>query len=185
MKHVNYVLSGFGYEKGVSEYLNACAGAFMNSNKVDLKLIIIAIAGVLRMFLHDFVGFDVPVFFAFIFLIIAEVYTGIKVSVKVNKERVKSRPIGRMILKIGTYLVVLLIANVFAKSITAPDVLGISLNPFTWLYYAVFTGIVLQLFISWFENLGCLGYKETKTLAGFILRKFNNWFEFDGSKKNN
>ena len=183
MKHFKYILNGFGYES-TRDYLNACAGSFINSNKVELKLFFIAIASFIRLFMHNYIGIDVPVFFAFVFLISAEFYTGIKVSVKIEKKKIKSRPIGRMLLKIGTYVMILGIINVFAKSIVVPEVFGIPLNPFSLLWYAVFVGIIVQLIISWFENLGCLGYKETKTLAGFILRKYNKWFEFDGSKNN-
>ncbi len=184
MTHLKYILKGFGFENS-ADYKHSVYGLIFSGDNADLKLMLIALAGSVRFFIKASVGFDLPVFCAFVFLVIAEFYSGVKVSRKVNKQKFKSRPVGRMIVKIGTYLLILSVLQIFASGINAPDIMGVNMNPFTWLYYVVFIGIVFQLLISWFENLGCLGYKETRTLAGFILRKFNKWFEFDGSKFNN
>ncbi|MBD3748503.1 MAG: phage holin family protein [Sphingobacteriales bacterium] len=138
----------------------------------------------LRVFIFTYTGLDIAVIVAFLFLIIAEFQTGLKVSIKVKGEKFKSRKFGRMILKIGTYIAIVVVLHTFSKGMEVPNVLGFDINPFLWLYYMVFTAIVFQLFISWMENLGCLGYKETQSIAGFVLRKFNKWFEFDGKKDN-
>lgn len=183
MKHINYILNGFGYEN-TSDFRRSLYGLCLSGDKWEWKLILISIAGAFRMILDDFLGFDIPVFWAFVFLVCAEVYTGVKVSRKIKGQKFKSRRFGRMILKLGVYLFIVGILNVFAKSIDAPDIMGVSLNPFLWLYYAVFIGIVFQLVASYMENLGALGYKESKSIAGFVLRKLNTWFEFDGSKEN-
>ena len=63
-----------------------------------------------------------------------------------------------------------------------PIVLGLEINPFEWLYYVFFTGVIFQLIISYLENLASLGYNEAKGIIGIILRKYNKWFEFDGTK---
>lgn len=180
---MKYFLNGFGYEN-TGDYMRTMCGIYLQGNGLDWKLLIVAAIGTLRFILVNYVGFDIPVFIAFVLLIVAEFWTGVKVARTVKNEKFQSRKFGRMIFKIGTYVIIVAVLNVFAKSIDAPDIMGISLNPFTWLYFTVFTAIVFQLLISWLENLGMLGYKESKTIAGFILRKFNKWFEFDGSKNN-
>jgi hypothetical protein len=147
-------------------------------------IILSASLATLRVSIFSYTGLDVVVIAAFVFLIIAEFQTGIRVSMSIKMERFKSRKFGRMILKIGTYISIVVVLHTFSKRMEVPNVLGFDINPFLWLYYMVFTAIVFQLFISWMENLGCLGYKETKSIAGFVLRKFNKWFEFDGKKDN-
>ena len=87
-----------------------------------------------------------------------------------------------MILKIGVYVGILFMLFTFANKTKTIDFIGFDVNPLGWLYYAVFVGITFQLVISYFENLGNLGYKEAKGLAGIVLRRFNKWFEFDGEK---
>lgn len=173
MDKLNYLLRGFGF-KNISDYLSSLFR--FDSLKVWLSFLL---GGVL-----EYTGLDSVVLLAFVGLIVAEFQTGIKVSMQVNGERFKSRKFGRMILKIGTYILIVSVLHSFSTRMHIPKFLGFDVNPFLWLYYSVFIAIVFQLFISWMENLGCLGYKETKTIAGFILRKFNKWFEFDGTKNN-
>lgn len=180
---IGYLIDGFGY-KGWGDFKRTIGGSYFNGDHTKIKVLITALLGFLRMVLNDYVGLDTPVFFAFVFLVYAEFYTGVKVARKVRNEKFKSRKMGRMFLKIGVYISMLAIIHAFAVSIKVPELMGIPLNPFVWLYYTVFIAVVFQLFISWMENLGSLGYKETKGLAGFILRKLNKWFEVDGSKNN-
>jgi uncharacterized protein YggT (Ycf19 family) len=182
MKVINYILNGFGYEDTV-DFKLALFGVFF-SKKTLTWIILSTTAGTFRMILNDFTGLDYSVFLAFVVLICAEFQSGVMVSLNRKKERFKSRKLGRMILKVGTYVMILSVLNAFAKGVDSPDIFNINLNPFVWLYYIVFAAIVIQLTISWFENLGSLGYDETRTIAGFILRKFNKFFEFDGTKDN-
>lgn len=177
MDKLTYLIKGFGF-KSIGEY--TCSvykpGAFRIAASASL--------GAARLFIKGYTGLDMVVFVAFMVLIMAEFQTGIKVSMQVKGERFKSRKFGRMILKIGTYVMIIALLHAFASKMAMPTLLGFDVNPFMWLYYTVFMAIVFQLFISWMENLGCLGYKESKTIAGFVLRKFNKWFEFDGTKDN-
>ena len=179
MKNINYILEGFGF-KSTTDLRLSLFGYIMKSD-------ILAITGILasaRSLFQNVIGVDVIVVAAFVSLVFLETYTGIKVSFKVDKVRFKSRIFGRMLLKVFIYITMLAILNVMA-GIEMPELFGLNVNPFRWLYYMIFTGIVMQLIISCFENLGKLGYKEAKGLTGFILRTFNKWFEFDGSKNNN
>lgn len=180
---IGYLMDGFGY-KGWGDFRRTVAGFYLSGENTKIKLIITALLGAFRAVLDDYIGLDLPVFFVFVFLVYAEFYTGVKVARKVRKEKFKSRKMGRMFLKIGVYMSMLGVMHTLGAYIEVPELMGIPLNPFIWLYYTIFIGIVFQLFISWMENLGCLGYKETKGIAGFVLGKLNKWFELDGSKNN-
>lgn len=186
-KLLNYIAQAFGFNT-VSEFNHSAFSFPVSGNGMFKIAVVSSVAAAFRMYLQHYTGMDVLVFSSFCGLIAAEFFTGIKVARICRNEKIQSWKIGRMILKIGTYVFILTLLNSFANGISAPDVLGIEINPFKWLYFAVLTIIVFQLFISWLENLGCLGYNETTTILGVVLKKFNKWFELDGTKnkeKNN
>lgn len=178
-----YWLQGFGY-RNASDFTRTVFLMPISSTGAKRLAFLSALCGAVPVFVKEHTGLDVIVLVAFFALIGAEFYTGIKVSRVVRGERIKSRKLGRMFLKIGVYVLIITILHAFAKKMEVPEVLGYEVNPFMWLYYSFFIGIVFQLFISWMENLGMLGWKETKTIAGFVLRKLNKYFEFDGTKNN-
>jgi hypothetical protein len=181
-ERINYVLAAFGY-RGVEDFKHTVF-KMMYSGEKSMWIKISAGLGTFRLVLFDFTGLDVVVFFAFVFLIMAEFQTGLKVALIKKKEKFQSRKFGRMILKISVYVLLIGMLHAFANRFRVPEIYGLEVNPFIWLYYVVFIAIVVQLVVSWLENLGQLGYKESKTLAGIILRRFNKWFEFDGEKDN-
>lgn len=177
---INYILKGFGYENLTDFkttvfklYFLECATCFS---------VIAGIAGSIRMFLEQSLGLDILVTGVFVLLIIFEMQTGIKASVIKHNQKVKSRKVGRMLLKIGVYICILFMLHTLASRMKFPEILNLELNPFMWLYYTFFIIMVFQLFISYLENLSTLGYKEAKGLIGVLLRKYNKWFEFDGTK---
>lgn len=177
---LTYLLQGFGY-KGLEDFRTTVFKLLTLDSK--LWVLLCSIGATIQLAVHRYTGLDTIVFAAFVALIIAEYVSGIKASY-IKGERFKSRKFGRMILKIGIYVLILSILHVFAQHVRVPVFRGIEINPFVWLYYFVLVAIVFQLLISWLENLGAMGYKETRTIAGMILRKFNSWFEFDGTKDN-
>lgn len=132
--------------------------------------------------IEEATGLHFFVILAFIYLICAEFQTGLKVAVRKRGEKFKSRKFGRMIAKIGVYVMIILSLNQLSRHIDAPIMFGLTMNPFVWLYYTVFIMIVFQLVISYLENLSALGYREMKGILGFLLRRYNKWFEFDGTK---
>lgn len=175
MKTLNYYLQSFGF----SDSLDYARATFPRSFKVAYFG---GLFGLIRICLQEVAGMDLAVFVSFVLLIIAEFHTGVKVDRIKRKKKFQSRKAGRMILKVGTYMFILVLLNSFSKGINFPEIAGFDVNPFQWLYYAVFITIVFQLFISWLENLSCLGYKESATIIGVLLKKFNKWFELDGDK---
>lgn len=179
---INYILGGFGYRNG-SDF-KATVFKILTIDNTKYWVLFCSACATLRTAMFDFTGLDSAVLGAFVILIGAEYWTGIKVAYLKKGERFKSRKFGRMILKIGTYIVIIMMLHAFARKMSIPIMMGFTVNPFLWLYYFVFIAIVFQLLISYLENLGSLGYKETRTIAGLVLRKFNKWFEFDGTKDN-
>lgn len=179
MKIFNYIIQGFGY---MDYHDFATTIIKTTSPKLILTMSITSLTlGTVREFIETALGLDILVLGVFVFLIIAEWQTGMKVSIKKGM-KIKSRKIGRMILKIGVYIGILFMLFTFANKTKTIDFIGFDVNPLGWLYYAVFVGITFQLVISYFENLGNLGYKEAKGIAGIVLRRYNKWFEFDGNQ---
>lgn len=178
MDKLKYLLNGFGYSDAPDFY--STVFKLLCLPRLGFWALLCSLGG----FILDVTGLDAPVLFSFVILLVAEFYTGVKVAILRKGERFKSRKFGRMILKIGVYILILSLLNIFSLKIDIPDLFGFPLNPFRWLYYSVLIAIIFQLVISWLENLGSLGYKETRTIAGFVLRRFNKWFEFDGTKDN-
>jgi hypothetical protein len=176
---LKYILQGFGFET-IKDFNTTCFKAFYLA---DMKLFIITSIslGTIREFIVLNTGLDIVFWGAFIFLIIAEWQTGLRVALK-SGDKFRSRKFGRMILKIGVYVAILWMLHSFSKATKIMVFDGFELNPFAWLYYVVVVAITFQMFISWLENLGNLGYNEAKNIAGIVLRKFNKWFEFEGQK---
>ena len=178
IKDIEYLLDGFGFVSARDFMVSTFKLMYIDNTKL-----LVFLSAVLGMVVK-LTGMEAPVMAAFVLLVCAEFWTGIKVARKVKGEKIKSRKLGRMFLKIGVYMFILGIIHTFATFIKIPEVMGFPLNPFVWLYYAVLVGIIFQFIVSYLENLGLLGYQATKTLAGTALRKLNEYFEVDGTKNN-
>ncbi len=178
----NFLVKAFGYE-GWPDFLSTTFKLCYVDKAAGTAVVSLSAAlGTIRTFSENFLGLDILVVMAIVFLIIAEFQTGVKVAMKKNKERFRSNPVGRMILKIGVYFFILFELHIFASRMKNPEILGLDVNPFKWVYWIVLVMIIGQFVISYFENLSSLGYNEARGPLGMMLRKYNQWFEFDGSK---
>lgn len=180
MKFINYLLKGFGF-LNFDDFKTTTFKLLYQKNG-DVVLSFSVFLGLLREIIENALGLDIFVVFVFVLLIIAEWQTGLKADILKRQKKFKSRKFGRMILKIGVYIFILFMLNILSSKTTHLDFDGFELNPFRAVYYIVFVAIIMQLIISYFENLGVLGYSEAKGIAGIVLRKYNKWFEFDGEK---
>lgn len=178
MTDLKYFLQGFGF-KDTNDFKTSVFKLLAGNNGVEWS--IISVTGGIVTYVT---GLQPMVFVAFCALIFLEFYTGVKVSRKIKSEKFKSRKMGRMFMKLTVYIVLVSLLNAFRQQVDMPDIMGLEVNPFTWLYYAVFIGITFQMLISYLENLGRLGYSETKGLTGMLLRRLNKFFEMDGEKNN-
>ncbi len=169
MKIINYYLQGFGFASG-KEYIASTFG-FMASSKVITWSGLVALAST---FLQDYLGFSFMVFSAFVALNIFEFSTGVKASKK-RGEKVESRKMGRMFLKVGTYITIIWMLHSFKNGFDFPEILEFELNPFPILYWAFIAGVIYQLFKSLLENMNALGWKEAGgALARIIHQKSKN-----------
>lgn len=179
MNIINYILNGFGFSDP-TDFSTSIDKTSGDSSFLVLKISVLL--GTFRELVELYIGLDILVLSCFVFLIVAEWYTGVKVDVIKRGNKFKSRKSGRMILKVGTYVSILFVLYTFSSKTQQLEFVGFEINPMKWAYYIVFVWIIFQLLISWFENLSALGYKEMKGLVGILLRKGNRWFEFDGTK---
>ena len=180
MKAVNYILQGFGY-LDLQDFQTTIFKAWYIGN-IKLWITLSISLGTFRELVKVSTGLDILFWAAFIFLIIAEWQTGMKVDMLKRGNKFQSRKFGRMLLKIGVYFAILQMLFTFSTQTKTIDFVGFEINPLGWLYYVVLVALVFHLFISWLENLGNLGYKEARGIAGIVLRKYDKWFEFDGTK---
>jgi len=178
---LSYLLQGFGF-KSSSDFLESTFTVVVHPAFKKTAVSASLIIATLITWLENTTGVDVTVLVFFVYLICAEFQTGLKVAMMKNGERFKSRKFGRMIVKIGVYVMIVIMLHNFAERFTIPNLLGFEVSPFIWLYYTVFIMVIFQLLISYLENLSSLGYREMKGIVGFVLRKYNKWFEFDGTK---
>lgn len=180
MKTINYILQGFGYHCLKDFYSTVFKFAYFYDLKIFLTTSLVL--GTIREFVIISTGLDVVFWTVFAFLIIAEWQTGLKVDITKRGQKFQSRKFGRMILKIFVYITIISVLHNLAENTKRIVIEDFELNPFGWLYYVVIVAITFQVFISYLENLGNLGYKEAKGLSGIVLRKYNKWFEFEGQK---
>lgn len=179
MNTITYILKGFGF-KNPTDFFSSLDKT--SSENFSFVMLLSVVLGTVRELTEVYLGMDVLVLCCFVFLIMAEWWTGVKVDVIRRGNKFRSRKAGRMILKVGTYTAILFVLYTFSAKTEKLEFIGFEVNPMKWVYYVVFVWIIFQLLISWFENLSALGYKEMKGLVGILLRKGNKWFEFDGSK---
>lgn len=177
---ISFVFKAFGFS-GYKDFYHSTFKIFIE-RKSEIFIVLSTILASVRSFFETAIGLDVMVYIAFALLIYLETQTGIKVAYKIKNERFKSRKFGRMLLKLGTYTQILFVLKTFSNKIHVPEILGFDVNPFIWVYYFFLIAIIFQMLISYLENLSALGYNEMNNILGTLLRKYNKWFEFDGSK---
>ena len=174
MRMLNYYLKGFGFVD-LDEFLKSAFGFIYTSTSIIKIDIIVAFILSSVSFLF---GFNYLFLIAYVVLLISEWYTGVQASMK-RGEPHESKKLGRMILKIATYLVPIYILNTFAKNSNFIKIMDVELDPFAWLYWAVLLGIIWQLLVSLLENLDSLGVKYAKTLIRIINKKFYKQFDLE------
>lgn len=176
MKTINYYLQGFGF-LNTKEYIASTFGFMATKQAFTWSSMI----GLISSFLQNHLGVPLTVFSAFVVLNIFEFFTGLEAS-KRKGQKVESRKMGRMFLKVGTYIAIIWMLHSFSTYIQIPDFLGWDLKPFSILYWGFLAGVIYQLYKSLMENMEALGWKEAggalrftnKRLKGFFNEKSNN-----------
>lgn len=169
--NITYYLKAFGFNCK-NEYLNSTFGF------IDHKVISVsAIIGITKTFIGESLGFNTFVFLAFVTLNMLEFWSGIRVAKK-KKIQIESRKMGRMFLKVGTYVLIVWMLNMFMQHLKFPVIFGHEMDPFFALYWGFLIAIIYQLLKSLAENYEALGYKEMK---GFleILNRISTKYKLD------
>ncbi len=159
----NYYLQAFGFNCK-NEYLQSTFGY------IDFKVISVSVfIGFVKTFIGESLGFNTLVFMAFVVLNTLEFWSGIQVARK-NKVVIESRKMGRMFLKVGTYILIIWMLNMFMQHLKFPVIFGYELDPFFAMYWGFLIAIIYQLLKSLAENYEALGYKEMKGFLGLLKR---------------
>ena len=176
---MKYYLQGFGF-KDMSDLKHSLLIA-----PTPVTALFAGLVGILNVLFGWITVADIAGGLLLFILICAETHSGILAAKKSRGEKFRSRPAGRMILKVGIYLFILFIIRAFAEVINPPVIMGYDMNPFLWLYFTIFCWIVVQFLASFAENLAALGYKEASGLLGLFTRFMSKYVDVDRQKGDN
>lgn len=165
MKIWSYILEGFGFANSLD--FNKSLTGYVNEKIVYSIALISGFASLSE----SIFGVNAIFMTAYALLIIFETLTGIQASKK-RGEKLESRKMGRMILKLGVYSSIIILLNLFKDNVSFPVMMDFELNPFNWLYWTTLLVIIWQLLISLLENLDDLNFRFAKVLLQIINKKF-------------
>lgn len=164
MKTINFILDGFGFKNWLDFKVSTFGFVALKTTKIA------SILASIMVFIQDTFGFSHKFLIAYVILIVGEWSTGVLASYKKGQLH-ESRKLGRMLLKIAVYSLIIYIPNTFQKEAHFPEVFGYEIDPFIWLYWIVLFVIIWQLLISVLENLSTLGFKFAEVLLKVINKK--------------
>jgi len=165
-----------GYQ-GSEDFLDSC---FHVGSTKPIMLFSVTL-GTVATFIEEIIGLEPMVYVAFVLLLVMEFVTGIKASLREGK-KIESKKFGRFIFKISSYTIIIGIVNIFRTHLQVPEVMGMEVNIWHFIYYTTLNMVILQLVISVFENLTRLGHAETNLVFKTIHKKLNKWLDLDEKK---
>jgi len=154
-RSIEYVLESFGFDN-LADSTNSLFGGIGTQK----ALLFCSFCGTMATFIEDWVGIESTVYVALLGIFLVEFCTGVSASILVKKEKFSSYKLGRIVVKIFVYTMLLVLFNAFKEHLGGINVLSIDFNFFEWIYYIVLNLLILQLIVSVFENLETLGWKE-------------------------
>lgn len=125
----------------------------------------------MTVYIEHFIGLKPIAYLSLIVLFVLEFLTGVSASVFVKGQDFNSLKMGRIVLKIFVYSVILGLLNIFTQNTGKHEVFGIDFNFYEWIYFVILNVLVIQLFVSVLENLETLGFKEVSPLLRVFKRK--------------
>ena len=126
-------------------------------------------------------GLKPLVYISFLVLIALEVWSGIRASQK-KGQKIQSRKLGRMLIKMSIYTIIIGVLHQFSVGIAVPSVLGLEINIYVWIYYVVINWIIFQFLLSVLENLAEIGWTETNGLLKILHKKMSKWFSLHNNE---
>ena len=175
MKMWSYILEGFGYANALD--FNKSLSGYINEKIITISVFIAGFASVSE----SLFGVNSAFMIAYALLIVFETITGMRASKK-RGERIESRKMGRMLLKLGVYSTIIFLLNQFKSQVDFPKVIDFEMDPFNWLYWTALLVIIWQLIVSLLENLDDLDYKFAGVLLKIINKKFYEGLKIDKDK---
>ncbi len=130
-------------------------------------------------------GVEQSFFLAYVGLVVFEWVSGVWASLN-RGEKHESRKLGRMLLKVFVYSLLIALLNQMThinipESVTWLEVI----NPFKWLFWVMISIIIWQLWISSLENLDSLGFRFAGVALKVINRKFENDLKINRDENSN
>jgi len=107
------IIEQFGFTS-VMDLLNTLAKFHYLKVSVLVSLTMTTFHQLWKFFSTELIGLEPEMLIAFVFLICAEFFTGLRVSIS-KGDRFRSRKMGRMIVKIGVYLSILWVARSYSN----------------------------------------------------------------------
>ena len=177
INQLNFLIQGVGFDS-IEQFFQST----FHTNSFKPIAIVSFLLGTCAFLIESYLGLSPLVYITFVLLICAEFGTGIKVSQK-KKIKIQSRKLGRMIVKIGIYTLLIGGLYTFSVGLKVPDIFGWQVNIYQWVYYIVLNLIIIQLLISLLENLSEMGYQETSRIFKVLSKKLERWFELKNKEE--
>lgn len=170
MNTLTFLLKAFGFQDW--QDLKISTFGFVQSEKVVVSSGVVGFGAMLLDAIPTLFGVHYAFFFAYVGLVIFEWITGVWASLK-RGEKHESRKLGRMLLKVFIYTLLVALLHQMTKiefpaAVTWLDVI----NPFRWLYWLMLTIIIWQLWVSVLENLDSLGFRFARVALKVINKNF-------------
>jgi len=159
---MNYLTQLFGF-KDAAHFLDS---AFHFKNLVLTLNFSITLATI-SLFVEKYFGFNLIVFVVIIILFTTEIVTGTKASVKEGKP-ITSKEMPKGYIKLFVYFIPIISAHLLAVNMPINNVFGYETSVYEWLHLATLHFVILNLFISLFENFARLGWDEFVPLIKHI-----------------
>ena len=161
------ILFSFGY-KNTGDFITTL---YLRSMMKTILLVSFGL-GSCSLFLEKYLGLEPIAYLVIIILFILEFLTGVSASVFIKKERFNSWKMGRMVLKIFVYSIILLVFHVLSQKVGGFSIgNAFDFNFFKWTYFIILNLLILQLLISVLENLEVLGFKEVAIFLRIFTKK--------------
>jgi hypothetical protein len=163
----NWILKDWGFTS-MQDLLQST----LHIGSIKPMMVLSVTFGTLSSITDKYLGLEPLVYLSFLILLIVEFITGISASIKEGK-KIESKRLGRFIVKIVVYTLMIAIVNILNKSFDDRIVGKI----YNFIYWIIIDFITLQLIISVFENLSRLGFQESSRVFNKINKYLSKWFD--------
>jgi hypothetical protein len=175
MKIIDYLLHEFGFE-GFTDFFISTFGIMFSKNSILLGM-------VLGFSFNSLVGLEPALLLTIIGLFLLEIVTGTVASIYFQDEKFDKEKLSRSIIKLFAYPILLIIIQQFKNfEIGTVGVMDMNINFFDLAHTALIFLVVLQVLISFLENLSLMGFKELDIVTKIFKMKLRKVADKQGVK---